>query len=215
MRDGFAPAFNAPTGIVHGNPVDSGIGYRIGTRRFGRQTMHLTIDDIQHAAMGNGNETLTTVLEMQCLDARADTFMMLAPAFSSGRHMLRIVPPHRRGLAGKSTLKLGQRQAFATSKVPLAQLRQQAHGQPQRLGNRLRRMLRPQQVAAVQGIHLLSREMTADEGGLCPSVGVERNIDMPLHTPLDVPIRFAMTDKTDTRRFLHTNHHQNPATTMK
>ena len=208
MRHGFAPAFNPPAGIAHRDPVDSGIGNRVSARRFRRQAMHLPVDDIEHAAVGNDNDALTAVFEMQGRHASQYPRMVLALAFAFQRHMIGVAPPQGKRLLGKPGFEFGQRQPFATTEIALAQLTPKRHGQLQRLCNRLRRLSRSQQVAAVQSIHRPPRKIPTNDCRLRQSFGVKWNIDMPLHAQFDIPVRFAMTDKTDSRHLPHKKHHK-------
>jgi hypothetical protein len=87
--------------------------------------------------------------------------------------------------------------ALKNAEVPLAQLRQPLHILVLALRQRLSRLQRPRQIAAVDRGKRLVRRIEGHRQRLRPTHRVERDIGVALDALLHVPVGFAVADNAD------------------
>ena len=80
----LAPRLNRPPRVAYRQPIDAGIGDRIVARRVRRQTMHITVNDVEDTAVRDNDELLSGVTFDQAGNAGEDAGFVLAPAFAAG-----------------------------------------------------------------------------------------------------------------------------------
>ena len=90
-------------------------------------------------------------------------------------------------------------QPFPFALVYLSQPRITSHRQPMVASDLRRRVDRAREVASVDRVDRLATQSLAQEPGLLPALGVERNVDLALIAPLVVPIGPAMPAENQRR----------------
>ena len=117
-------------------------------------------------------------------------------------HLLtRLAVPERavRDLLGEALLDLRVAQAFPGAEVPLTQVRERRHLKAVRLGDDARRLAGPREVARVDRLERLIRELLGQGPRLLAARVVKGPVGVTLESPAEVPVGLTVAHEEDPR----------------
>jgi len=198
----IVPRFEVPTlavwpVIVETKPVKRAIGDVEVARLMQRLAGGFAVEDVEHAAMGDGGDGVPGVVLRHFMHGGCDALGEAVHAFAAVEIIIgvaREVAGMRFGLAYHAFCR---GEALEDAEVPFAQLRQDFDFEAAPLGEHVGGVACAQQVAAVDGVEVVVRGVERHRQRLGAAGLVERDVDLALDAFFDVPVGFAVADEAD------------------